>query len=71
MVLVDAAGGENQNVGSGPVCPVDFDEQTIHCTVKRCTLVISDRNGHNLEAFHFHIFKFQKVGIGQDRIVDL
>ena len=71
MVLIDAAVRENQDVGSCPVCTVNLDEKAVHRTVKRCALVVGDRNGHCLEAFDFHVLDLQHIGIGQDRIVDL
>ena len=70
MVFIDTAVGEDQDIGSCPVCTVDFDEQAVHRTVKRCALVVGDRNSHCLEAFDFHILDLQHIGIGQDRIVD-
>ena len=71
MVLIDTAVRENQDVGSCPVCTVNLDEKAVHRTVKRCALVVGDRNGHCLEAFDFHVLDLQHIGIGQDRIVDL
>ena len=71
MVLIDAAVRENQDVGSCPVCAVNLDEKAVHRTVKRCALVVGDRNSHCLEAFDFHVLDLQHIGIGQDRIVDL
>ena len=46
-------------------------KQAVHRTVKRCALVVGDRNSHCLEAFDFHVLDLQHIGIGQDRIVDL
>ena len=71
MVFIDTAVGEDQDIGSCPVCTVNLDKEAVHRTVKRCALVVGDRNGHYFETIYFHILDLQHIGIGQDRVVDL
>ena len=49
---------------------VNFYKKTVNCTVKRCTLIIGNRNNSHFKSFYIHVFDFQHICVGQNRVVD-
>ena len=70
MVFVYATVRENQNVCTVFVCFIYFHKETVNGTVKSGTLIISNRNNCYFKPFYVHVFDFQHVCIGQDRMID-
>ena len=61
---------QNQNISTLTDHTVNFNKQILDCLLKTCVFIISDWNLCNLESIHFHIFNFQKICIGQNRVID-
>ena len=70
MILVHSPVGQNENVHSVPVGPVRLHEQAVDRAFQAGIFIIGDRKHFHLEAVFFHGLDFQKVCIGQNRIVD-
>ena len=70
MVLIHTTVGKNQNIGSVTVCLVDLHKETVDGTFQLGALIIKNRHNCNLEAFVLHLFDFQHICVGQDRIVN-
>ena len=71
MVLIHATIGEDQDVCAVTVCTVCLYKQAVNGFLQTCVFIINNWNNANFETFFFHMFDFQKVCIGQDRIFDL
>ena len=70
MVLVHLAVAQNQDVSPFPYHTVHLYKKIFQRFFKTCIFIICDRDLRYLEAFYVHIFNFQKVCIGQDRVVN-
>ena len=70
MIFVYLTVCQNQNVSTLADHTVYFNKQILDCLLKTCVFIISDWNLCNLESIHFHIFNFQKICIGQNRVID-
>ena len=70
MVLVNIAVGQNQYVGTVAVGAVDIHKQAVDGLLQIGIFVVADGERLDLEAGHVHGFDLQKVGIGQDGVLD-
>ena len=71
MVFIHASVGKHQNIGTIPVCFINFYKQTVNSTLQLCALVIKSGDNSHLEAFVMHFLNFQHICIGKNRIVNL
>ena len=70
MVLVNIPVGQDQDVGPVTVGPVHVHKQTVDGLFQIGVLVVADGDGLHLEAQHLHGLDLQKVGLGEDGVVD-
>ena len=70
MIFIHSPVGKYQNICSVFICLIHFHKQTVDGAFQLGTLIISNRNHSHLETRYFHLFDFQHVGIGQNRITD-
>ena len=70
MVFIHASVGKHQNVGTIPVCFINFYKQTVNSTLKLCALVIKSGDNSHLKAFVMQALDLHHICICQDRIVD-
>ena len=71
MVLIHFPVREDQNIGSLPDRPVDFNKQIFHRLFQTGILIIGNRNLCHLKTFHLHILDLQNIRIGQDGVMHL
>ncbi len=71
MVFVDVPVGQDDDVGTVLICAVHFQEDAVDGLFQAGDLVVVDGDGGHLEARHIHVLDAEKVGGGEDGVVDL
>ena len=71
VVFVDLPVREDQDVGAVPVGTVHIHEQTLDGFLQIGVLVVADGQGFNFKTGYIHRLDLQKIGFGQDGVVDL
>ena len=71
MVLIHTPVCQDQDIGPVSVGTVDLHVQAIQCPLQVGVIIIGNGDLGHLEALYLHIFDFQNVRVGQDRVVHL
>ena len=70
VVFIDVPVGQDQDIGSVPVGPVNVHEQPVNGLFQRGILIVADGNGDHLEPRHLHGLDLHQVGFRQNGVVD-
>ena len=68
MIFIHTTVGQNNDIDTLAENTVYFNKETIDCLFQTRIFVISNRHNLYLKALSFHVFNFQNIGIGQNRI---
>ena len=71
MVLVHTTVGQDQDIGSVPVCLVHLYAQMLQGAFQLRAFIINDRHFRHTESVPVKILDLQHICIGKDRILDL
>ena len=70
MIFIHPTVGKYQDIGAVLIRFIHLHKQPVDRTLQFGALIISNGNDRNLKTWFFHVFDFQHIRIGQNRIIN-